>query len=61
MLTRRQVLLASAISANAALPAFAQPRHPTPQKPGAAGAHGTLKDAATGSPADTPLGPKPVS
>jgi D-alanyl-D-alanine carboxypeptidase (penicillin-binding protein 5/6) len=57
MLTRRQILLASVISASATLPSSAQQRRPTPQKSGAAGAHGTSKDVATGTPADTPLGP----
>jgi D-alanyl-D-alanine carboxypeptidase (penicillin-binding protein 5/6) len=61
MLTRRQVLLASAISASATLPASAQQRRPTQQKPGAAGAHGTPKDMTTGSPADTPLGPVDIA
>src|SRR3954471_460185 len=56
MLTRRQALLASAIFAGGALPALAQqPKKPTAQKP--AGTRGAKKDAPTGSPGDTPLGP----
>ena len=53
MLTRRQTLLASAITAGVALPAAAQQRRPAPAKPGGRG----KKDTPTGSPADTPLGP----
>ncbi len=54
MLSRRQALMASAIFAGGALPAIAQPRRSTPQKPGGRGAK---KDVPAGSPADTPLGP----
>ena len=53
MLTRRQALLASAFFAGGTLPAIAQPRHPTPQKPAGRGAK---KDVPAGSPADTPIG-----
>jgi len=53
MLTRRQTLLASAMFAGVALPATAQQRRPAPAKPGGRG----KKEAPTGSPADTPLGP----
>ncbi len=53
MLTRRQSLLASAFFAGGTLPAIAQPRHPTPQKPAGRGAK---KDVPAGSPADTPIG-----
>ena len=55
MLTRRQTMLASAILAGGALPADAQqPRHATQPK---SAVHGAKKDAPTGSPADTPIGP----
>jgi D-alanyl-D-alanine carboxypeptidase (penicillin-binding protein 5/6) len=53
MLTRRQSLLASAIFIGGALPAAAQPRHPTQKS----GARGAKRDMPAGSPGDTPLGP----
>ena len=54
MLTRRHILLASAVFASAAVPATAQPRHQAQTK---SGTHGAKKDVPAGSPADTPLGP----
>jgi serine-type D-Ala-D-Ala carboxypeptidase (penicillin-binding protein 5/6) len=54
MITRRSAMLASAVLAAGALPAMAQPRHPTSGKPGSRDAR---KDQPTGSPAETPLGP----
>ena len=53
MLTRRHVLLASALSAGGAVSAAAQPRHPNQKT----GARGGKKDVPAGSPADTPIGP----
>jgi serine-type D-Ala-D-Ala carboxypeptidase (penicillin-binding protein 5/6) len=58
MLTRRSALLGSTLAV-AALPALAQPPHAAPRVAAAAG-KGKPKDAApeaTGSPANTPLGP----
>jgi D-alanyl-D-alanine carboxypeptidase (penicillin-binding protein 5/6) len=54
MLTRRSVLLSSALSLAGALPVLAQPHHPAPAK---AGGRNARKDQPIGSPADTPLGP----
>src|SRR5689334_5973353 len=58
MLTRRQALLSSAIVAGGAIPAVAQPRRSTPSK---SAGRGAKKDAPTGSPAETPLGPVDTS
>src|ERR1700749_2386649 len=55
MFTRRQALLASAICVGAAPLAVAQPRHPQ-SKSGGSGGRNAKKDAAPGSPADTPIG-----
>lgn len=59
MLSRRLALLASTLVS--ALPAMAQPHRPAAPQPAAPRAHGSRgrsKDpSATGSPADTPLGP----
>jgi serine-type D-Ala-D-Ala carboxypeptidase (penicillin-binding protein 5/6) len=54
MLTRRSALLAASLAVTA-LPALAQPHHSASRTGG--GGKGKSKDEATGSPADTPLGP----